>query len=331
MRTRHGGERLRRHGRAARAPRRISRAARPCAVAGLSKARGAEARRTGVLGGHVFILVSQATSFGYIVNNLYLLTASDDPLAARGIPMRFTSRLILCAVVPAGLFVLALTSNPEGREVQHVGEGSAGGLGPARRLPALMVTLAPEAATPEQIATLSGAGAIVSLGHSDCDYDTARAAFEAGASCATHLFNAMSQLGHRTPGLVGAILSGHARAGLIADGIHVHPAAMRTTLAARPEGIFLVTDCMAFAGTDLTEMELNGRQVLRRDGRLIASVRARAHETDWDIGRLMVAADQDPALGVVHDSPGDRLGHGVFVGGVNLRGKARTVEELQVC
>lgn len=138
----------------------------------------------------------------------------------------------------------------------------------ARRLPALMVTLAPEAATPEQIATLSGAGAIVSLGHSDCDYDTARAAFEAGASCATHLFNAMSQLGHRTPGLVGAILSGHARAGLIADGIHVHPAAMRTTLAARPEGIFLVTDCMAFAGTDLTEMELNGRQVLRRDGRL---------------------------------------------------------------
>ncbi|RCW88166.1 N-acetylglucosamine-6-phosphate deacetylase [Paracoccus lutimaris] len=138
----------------------------------------------------------------------------------------------------------------------------------ARRLPVLMVTLAPESASPQQIAALAGAGAVVSLGHSDCSYDEARAAFEAGARCATHLFNAMSQIGHRAPGLAGAILSGQAGAGLIADGIHVHPAVMGLALAARPEGIFLVTDCMAFAGTDLTEMELNGRQVLRRDGRL---------------------------------------------------------------
>lgn len=138
----------------------------------------------------------------------------------------------------------------------------------ARRLPALMVTLAPEAATPAQIAALSQAGAVVSLGHSDCDLDTARAAFAAGARCATHLFNAMSQMGHRQPGLVGAVLAGDCHAGLIADGIHVHPAAMRVALAARDSGIFLVTDCMAFAGTGLTEMPLNGRRVLRHDGRL---------------------------------------------------------------
>lgn len=138
----------------------------------------------------------------------------------------------------------------------------------ARRLPALMVTLAPESATPQQIAALSGAGAVVSLGHSDCDYDTARAALAAGAHCATHLFNAMSQIGHRAPGLAGAVLSSDAGAGLIADGIHVHPAVMQLALAARPDGIFLVSDCMAFAGTDLTEMQLGGRQVLRRDGRL---------------------------------------------------------------
>ena len=138
----------------------------------------------------------------------------------------------------------------------------------ARRLPALMVTLAPEAASPQQIAALTGAGAVVSLGHSDCSYDEAMAAFAAGARCATHLFNAMSQIGHRAPGLAGAVLSGQAGAGLIADGIHVHPAVMALALAARPDGIFLVSDCMAFAGTDLTEMELNGRQVLRRDGRL---------------------------------------------------------------
>ena len=138
----------------------------------------------------------------------------------------------------------------------------------ARRLPALMVTLAPEAASPQQIAALAGAGAVVSLGHSDCSYDEARAAFAAGARCATHLFNAMSQIGHRNPGLAGAVLSGDAGAGLIADGIHVHPAVMQLALSARRNGVFLVTDCMAFAGTDLTEMELNGRQVLRRDGRL---------------------------------------------------------------
>lgn len=138
----------------------------------------------------------------------------------------------------------------------------------ARDLPALMVTLAPESATLEQIHALSRAGAVVSLGHSDCPYDTAVAAFRAGARCATHLFNAMSQLGHRSPGLVGAVLTGTCAAGLIADGMHVHPAAMALALAARPEGIFLVTDCMAFAGTELTEMTLHGRQVLRRDGRL---------------------------------------------------------------
>lgn len=138
----------------------------------------------------------------------------------------------------------------------------------ARRLPALMVTLAPESATPEQIAALAKAGAVVSLGHSDCSFEQAQAAFRAGARCATHLFNAMSQLGNREPGLAGAVLAGDAAAGLIADAIHVHPATMRAALSARSEGIFLVTDCMAFAGTDATEMMLNGRRVLRRDGRL---------------------------------------------------------------
>ncbi|THD83755.1 N-acetylglucosamine-6-phosphate deacetylase [Aliigemmobacter aestuarii] len=138
----------------------------------------------------------------------------------------------------------------------------------ARRLPVLMVTLAPESATPDQIAALAQAGAIVSLGHTDCGYDTARAAFAAGARCATHLFNAMSQLGNREPGLVGAVMNGTCAAGLIADTIHVHPAAMRTALTMRSEGIFLVTDCMAFAGTDLTELELHGRRILRREGRL---------------------------------------------------------------
>lgn len=138
----------------------------------------------------------------------------------------------------------------------------------ARHLPSLMVTLAPEAARPDQIATLRAAGAVVSLGHSDCTLDKAAQAFAAGATCATHLFNAMSQMDHRQPGLVSAVLSGEAQAGLIADGIHVHPAMMRIALRARPKGLFLVSDCMAFAGTGLTQMDLGGRRILRHDGRL---------------------------------------------------------------
>ncbi|TGN54724.1 N-acetylglucosamine-6-phosphate deacetylase, partial [Paracoccus liaowanqingii] len=138
----------------------------------------------------------------------------------------------------------------------------------ARALPVLMVTLAPEAATHAQIAALMQAGVIVSLGHSDCSFEAARAAFGAGAQAATHLFNAMSQMGHRAPGLVGAVLSGTTFAGLIADGLHVHPEALRIALAARPEGLFLVSDCMAFAGTDRTRMTLHGRVVQREGGRL---------------------------------------------------------------
>lgn len=135
----------------------------------------------------------------------------------------------------------------------------------AQNLPALMVTVAPESTTAAQIATLRAAGAIVSLGHSDCAATTALAM---GADCATHLFNAMSQLGNREPGLVGAVLSSDLYAGLIADGIHVDPVTLRVALAAKPDRIFLVSDCMALAGTDLTEFTLGGRRILRRDGKL---------------------------------------------------------------
>lgn len=138
----------------------------------------------------------------------------------------------------------------------------------AGRLPNLMVTLAPEGVTNTQIKTLAAAGVIVALGHSDCTYDRAMQAFDAGAQAVTHLFNAMSQMGGRTPGLVGAALSSGVPAGLIADGIHVHSATMRTALAAHPEGIFLVTDAMASAGSDITSFELGERKITRKDGRL---------------------------------------------------------------
>ena len=146
----------------------------------------------------------------------------------------------------------------------------------AQRLPSLMVTLAPEAATPDQIGRLRRAGVIVSLGHSDANFGSAQAAMGAGATCVTHLFNAMSQLGNRDPGLVGAALGKPVFAGLIADGLHVAPATIRIAMAAKPEGIFLVSDAMSVAGTDLAELTLGNRRILRRDGRLTLADRTLA-------------------------------------------------------
>ena len=138
-------------------------------------------------------------------------------------------------------------------------------------LPNLIVTVAPETVTTDQIAALAQAGIVVSLGHSDAGFAAATAAYAAGATMATHLFNAMSQLGNREPGMVGAALHGEpVHVGLIADGIHVHPAAIELALRAKagPGRIFLVTDAMSQTGTDLTELTLNGRTITRSGGAL---------------------------------------------------------------
>ncbi|WP_323766858.1 N-acetylglucosamine-6-phosphate deacetylase [Antarctobacter sp.] len=141
----------------------------------------------------------------------------------------------------------------------------------AQRLPLLKLTVAPENTRPAQIARLARAGALISLGHSDCSYEKAMVAFSAGARCVTHLFNAMSPLRHREPGLVGAALdAGTVSAGIIADGVHVHPAALRAAVAAKrgPGQLFLVTDAMATLASGLQEFRLGGRRVLRAEGRL---------------------------------------------------------------
>lgn len=136
---------------------------------------------------------------------------------------------------------------------------------------AMMITIAPENVTPEQAKRLSEASFMVSLGHTDTTYEIAKTYAEAGVRTVTHLFNAMSPLGHRQPGVVGAALDiSSLYVGLIADGIHVHPASMGIALRAKngPGKIFIVTDAMSPIGTDMTSFTLNGREILRRDGRL---------------------------------------------------------------
>ena len=87
----------------------------------------------------------------------------------------------------------------------------------------------------------------------------------------THLFNAQSQIGNREPGVVGAALDiGALSAGLIADGIHVHPTSIGIALRAKqgPGKIFIVTDAMSPTGTDMPTFELTGQTVYRKNGAL---------------------------------------------------------------
>ena len=136
----------------------------------------------------------------------------------------------------------------------------------------LLLTVSPERIAPAIIRRLAQGGVIVSLGHSNATYDQILAAVDAGARGVTHIFNAMSPLTHRAPGVVGGALdSGDLWCGLIADGHHVHPAAIGIALRAKrqPGRIFLVTDAMSTVGSDLQTIELNGRTVRRQDGVLV--------------------------------------------------------------
>lgn len=139
----------------------------------------------------------------------------------------------------------------------------------------LLVTIAAEQVTPRQVQALNEAGIIVSLGHSDCTAEAAEALFDAGARGVTHLFNAMSQLGHRAPGLVGAAVDHPAAwCGIIADGHHVDPRALRIALRAKrgEARLFFVTDAMSLVGSTDDSFVLNGRTVYRQAGDFCSKV-----------------------------------------------------------
>ena len=135
-----------------------------------------------------------------------------------------------------------------------------------------LVTVAPECITPAQITRLVEGGVIVSAGHSDADYDTVRAALDAGMTGFTHLFNAMSQLTNRAPGMVGAALEDSATfAGIIIDGHHIHPATFRVGLNAKGvDRLMLVTDAMPTVGADSDQFMLQGRAIRLQGDRLVS-------------------------------------------------------------
>jgi N-acetylglucosamine-6-phosphate deacetylase len=145
-----------------------------------------------------------------------------------------------------------------------------------------LVTLAPErTGALQRIARLVERGVLVSLGHTNATYEQFEAGIDAGARMATHLFNAMSQLDSRAPGAAGAALvDERVTVGLIADGIHTHPATLALTARAKGTGgIALVSDMMAAAGMPPGRYSLNDIPVVvdetsarLADGRLAGSI-----------------------------------------------------------
>lgn len=131
-----------------------------------------------------------------------------------------------------------------------------------------VVTVAPEISGAEDfIRKMKERGIIISVGHSGATYEQIQKARELGLSHSTHLFNAMSGLHHRRPGVVGAVLSSDMTCELIVDNIHLNPAILKIVAKAKEnKDIILITDSMKAGGLGEGVYSLGGQQVIVRDG-----------------------------------------------------------------
>jgi N-acetylglucosamine-6-phosphate deacetylase len=151
-----------------------------------------------------------------------------------------------------------------------------------------IVTLAPEMdGGLDLVRWLVSRGHRVSLGHSAATFDEALAGIAAGAQHATHLFNRMPPLDHRAPGLVGAVLqTEEVAAEIICDGVHVHPAVVRTAIAAkRPARVFAITDGTAVAGLPVGSVAALG-------GRAITAAASTARLPDGTVAGSVLTMDR---------------------------------------
>lgn len=169
-----------------------------------------------------------------------------------------------------------------------------------------IVTIAPELdGAVEATRLLAGRGVTVSLGHSSATLAQVLACADAGARMVTHLFNGMEPLHHREPGVVGAALTDDRLvAGLIADLVHVHPAAIEVAFRAKPARIALVTDAVAWRGARIGRIEIvhDGAAPRLPDGTLAGSsltmdtaVRNVVTATRVPLADALVAASSTPA------------------------------------
>lgn len=175
-----------------------------------------------------------------------------------------------------------------------------------------IMTLAPEApGALEAISWLDDRGVVASAGHTDADYETALEAFSHGLSHVSHLYNGMRGFHHREPGILGAALTdGRVSVELIADGLHVHPAALRlAALCKGPAKTVLVSDSIKPAGLPDGEYSYRGRRLILRDGlvclpdgviagssiRLNDAVRVMVEEAGFSVSEAVQMASHSPA------------------------------------
>jgi len=174
-----------------------------------------------------------------------------------------------------------------------------------------MMTIAPELeGATEVIEEAARRGVCVSLGHSDADYATAERGIAAGARHATHTFNAMRPLDHRSPGILGAVLTDRrVSADIIADGVHLDPAIVKLFADAKGAAqTVLITDATSATGMPDGRYRLGSFEVDVRDGMCMVdgklagsvltmdrAVRNLARFAEWDLPRAVAAASQNPA------------------------------------
>lgn len=174
-----------------------------------------------------------------------------------------------------------------------------------------LMTIAPELpGALEVIAAAAARGICVSLGHSDADYETTRAAIDAGASHATHTFNAMRPLSHRDPGIVGAVLTDdRVSADIIADGIHLDPAIVKLFLQSKgPDKAVLISDATAATGMPDGRYRLGALEVEVNDGKCLSNgrlagsvltldraVRNGMQFAEWSLSAMVRAVTINPA------------------------------------
>ncbi|SNS44751.1 N-acetylglucosamine 6-phosphate deacetylase [Sphingomonas laterariae] len=178
-----------------------------------------------------------------------------------------------------------------------------------------LITLAPERTTPVMIRRLADAGLVVAAGHTNGSYRAIRDALDHGLAGFTHLFNAMSPLGSREPGAVGAALEDRAAwCGLIVDGRHVDPVTMRLALRCKPADRFmLVTDAMPSVGLEDKAFTLQGHRITVVDGVCVNEDGTLAG-SDLDMARAvrnsvaMLGVDLATAVGMASHSPACFLG-----------------------
>ncbi len=177
-----------------------------------------------------------------------------------------------------------------------------------------MLTIAPDVVSPEDISRLVEMGTVVSIGHSEATAGVVRRALEAGASCFTHLFNAMPPMAGREPGVVGAAINSHAFAGIICDGIHVADEMVAMSIRARPvsDRTYLVSDAMPTVGGP-AEFNLYGSKVALIKKRLVncEGSLAGANTTQSEgVRRLVdhVGISREDALKMAITIPGNAMG-----------------------